>query len=293
MSKSILLVSFLILLRFSAHDAAPPQLRFDVAQFQPLDKVSSAAEVEVYVTVPTQSLLYRQRAPRQFQCAATVMLTVLKADGQPAFQESVMLKPPTLSDTTIQIKNPVSFLKRISLPAGRYTLRGQVRDQYRLANGETTVERPLEVKMPAKAAFLSDIVLLARPAVLTNATGDDLFTRAGYFLSRAPGGVFGRGADNVHFYTELYQAPAGQAVQLHYHLENADGFAVDADAPLRPAAGRPTVVAGQLPLGPLPAGEFTLTIEVRTAAKKLLATQTVRGQRELDGYAPAGVVTPR
>ncbi|WP_375416659.1 hypothetical protein [uncultured Hymenobacter sp.] len=290
MLKSLLLFSLSTLLRLTAH-AGPPQIHFDVAQFRGLDKVEGGAEVEIYVSVPTQPLTYRQRAPKQFQSAATVTLQILKANGQLAFQETVTLRPPTLNDTLIAIKNPVSFLKRVSLPAGRYTLRGRVRDQYRAANGETTVEQPLEVKAPSPAAFLSDIVLLAKPAVKT--TGSETFIRGGYLLTRAPSGLYARGASNLYFYTELNQAPAGQAVRLHYHLENPEGFAADADAPLTPQAGRPTSVAGQLPFGPLPDGEFALTIEVYGANKKLLTTQTARGRRDAATYAPAGAAVPR
>lgn len=292
-----MLKSLLLLLSLSAPlrlnpPPGPPQIHLDVAQFRNLNQVEGGAEVEIYVSVPTQPLAYRQRAPKQFQSAATVLLEVHKASGQLAFQETVTLRPPTLTDTTIQIKNPVSFLKRVSLAAGRYTLRGRVRDQYRAANGETTVEQPLEVKTPpAKTAFLSDIVLLARPAVKT--TGDETFIRGGYLLTRTPGGLYARGAGNLYFYTELNQAPAGQPLRLHYHLENPDGFAADADAPLTPQAGRPTAVAGQLPFGPLPDGEFTLTIQVYGAAKKLLTTQTVHGRRDAADYSPAGAAGPR
>lgn len=290
MLKSFLLLSISTLLRLMAQ-AGPPQIHLDVAQFRNLNQVEGGAEVEIYVSVPTQPLTYRQRAPKQFQSAATVMLEILKADSQPAFQETVTLRPPTLNDTLIAIKNPVSFLKRVSLPAGRYILRGRVRDQYRTANGETTVEQPLEVKTPPQTAFLSDIVLLAKPAVKT--TGGETFIRGGYLLTRTPGGLYARGANNLYFYTELNQAPAGQAVRLHYHLENPDGFAADADAPLTPASGRPTPVAGQLPFGPLPDGEFALTIEVYGANEKLLTTQTVRGRRAEAEYAPAGAAVPR
>lgn len=281
MLKSVL-YSLLSLLSLTAQ----AQISLDVAQFRNLDKVQGGAEVEIYVTVATQTLQYRQRAPKQFQSSAVVTLQVLKADGQSAFQETVTLKPPTLTDTTIRIKNPLSFIKRINLPAGQYIVRGRVRDQYRSANGEMTTEQPLQIGAEPKTAALTDIVLLTGPALKTDAA--DPFNRRGYRLTRAPGGVYSRGTENVFFYTELNQAPAGRPVQLHYHLENAEGFAADADAPLTPAAGRPTAIVAQLPFGPLPAGEFTLIIEVRNAARKLLCTQTVRGRRETQDYAPAG-----
>ena len=270
-----------------AAQAGPPQLRLQVAKFRSLDQVRPGGEVEIAVTVPTQSLLYRQRAPRSFQSAAVVELTILRADGTTAWQETVTLRPPVLSDTTIAIKNPLSFLKRVTLPDGAYTLRGHVRDQYRRANGETTVTLPFALAAPTGPAF-SDLLLLARPAAKASAQG--AFNRGGYLLTRAPGGYYGRGADNVFFYTELNQVPAGRAVRLHYHLAAPDGTAADADAPpVTALAGRPTAVVGQLPLGPLPAGPFTLTIEARDAAtKKVLATQRQSGERSLTDYAPAG-----
>ena len=272
--------------------AGPPQLLLQVAKFRNLDQVQKGGEIEISVTVPTQPLVYRQRAPKSFQSSAVVELAVLKADGTAAWQEIVTLKPPVLSDTTIAIKNPLSFLKRVALPDGTYTLRGRIRDQYRSANGETTVELPLIIAEPKGPAF-SDILLLARPAAKAGA--ESVFNRGGYLLTRAGGGFYGRGADNIFFYTELNQVPAGRSVRIHYHLAAPDGTAADADAPaVTTQAGRPTAVIGQLPLGPIPAGPFTLTIEARDAAtKKVLATQSQRGQRSLTEYAPAGAAVPR
>jgi len=286
------LLTFLVVFATVAAHTGPPQILLDVARFRNLNKVEKGAEVEIYVTVPTQSLAYRQRAPKAFQSAATVTLDILKADGKPAYHEVITLKPPVLNDTTIAIKNPQSFLKRILLPDGRYTLRGTVRDQYRSTNGETTVEKPLVLEAPA-GAFLTDVVLLARPAA--RSTGDDPFARGGYRFTRAPGGNYGRGAENVFFYTELHNAPLGPALRVHYHLTTPDGSAADADADLTPRSGRPTTVVGQLPLGPLPEGPFTLFIEVYGGPgnKKLLAGHRAVGERTAANYAPAGAAVPR
>jgi hypothetical protein len=272
--------------------AGPPQLLLRVAKFRNLDQVQKGGEIEVSVTVPTQPLTYRKRAPKSFQSSAVVDLTILKADGTTAWQETVTLKPPVLSDTTIAIKNPLSFLKRVTLPDGTYTLRGHIRDQYKAANGEATVELPVVIAEPQGPAF-SDLVFLARPAA--KASAQSVFNRGGYLLTRAAGGYYGRGADNVFFYTELNKVPAGRSVRLHYHLAAPDGTAADADSPLvTTQAGRPTAVVGQLPLGPIPAGPFTLTIEARDAAtKKVLATQSQSGQRSLTEYAPAGAAVPQ
>lgn len=280
---------FLVLALASAAgaQAGPPQLLLEVARFRALDQVQKGGEVEIAVTVPTQPLTYRQRAPKSFQSSAVVELSILKADGTAAWQETVTLKPPVLNDTTISLKNPLSFLKRTVLPDGSYTLRGRIRDQYRSTSGETTVEQPLLIAAPKTAAF-SDLVFLARPAA--KATGESVFNRGGYLLTRAPGGSYGRGADELFFYTELNQLPAGRPVRLHYHLTSPDGTAADADAPpITPQVGRPTPVTGQLPLGPLPTGPFSLTIEARDAATgKVLAAQRQIGRRSLTDFAPAG-----
>lgn len=287
---------FLTLLAVSAALAAqagPPQLLLDVARFRNLNKVEKGAEVEIYVTVPTQPLTYRQRAPRSFQSSAVVTLDVLKADGKSVYHEVITLKPPVLNDTAIAIKNPLSFLKRIVLPDGKYTLRGTVKDQYKSANGETTVEKPLVLETPGAGPFFSDVVLLARPAV--RGASDDNFGRGGYRLTRTPGGTYGRGAETLYFYTELHNAAAGPALRVHYHLTTPDGSAADADGELTPQSGRPTTVAGQLPFGPLPDGPFTLFIEAYGGPgnKKLLAGHRATGQRHTADYAPAGAPPAR
>ena len=276
-----------------AAQAGPPQLLLDVARFRNQNKVEKGAEVEIYVTVPTQSLTYRQRAPKAFQSSAVVTLDVLKADGQPAYHEVITLKPPVLNDTTVAIKNPLSFLKRIVLPDGQYTLRGTVKDQYKAANGATTVEKPLVLEAPAAGPFLTDVVLLARPAV--RGASPDNFGRGGYRLTRAPGGSYGRGAGNLYFYTELHNAPAGPALRVHYHLTTPDGSAADADGELTSQSGRPATVVGQLPFGPLPDGPFTLFVEVYGGPgnKQLLAGHRAIGAHLAADYAPAGAAAPR
>ena len=198
-----------------------------------------------------------------------------------------------LNDTTIALKNPQSFLKRIMLPDGKYTLRGTVRDQYRTADGETTVEKALVLEAPA-GPFLTDVLLLVRPAA-RSVGADDNFARGGYRLTRAPGNAYGRNAETIFFYTELHNAPAGPALRVHYHLTTPDGSAADADADLTPQAGRSTTVVGQLPLGPLPEGPFTLFIEVYGGPgnKKLLAGHRALGQHLAADYAPAGAAVPR
>ena len=287
------LLTLLVALTTLAVQAAPPQLMLEVARFRNLDKVVKGAEIEIYVTVPTQPLTYRQRAPKSFQSAAVVTLDILKADGKAVYHEVIILKPPVLNDTTIAIKNPQSFLKRVLLPDGKYTLRGTVKDQYKSANGETTVEKPLVLETPAAGPFLTDVVLLSRPAARSG--GDDNFARGGYRLTRAPGGSYGRGADNVFFYTELHNAPVGQSLRVHYHLTTPDGSAADADAILPPQSGRPTSIAGQLPMGPLPDGPFTLFVEVYGGSgnKKLLAGHRAIGEHTAAEYAPAGAAVPR
>lgn len=287
------LLTILIAFTALAAQAGPPQILLDVARFRNLNKVEKGAEVEIYVTVPTQPLTYRQRAPKSFQSSAVVTLDVLKADGTSAYHEVVTLKPPVLTDTTIAIKNPQSFLKRIMLPDGKYTLRGTVKDQYRTANGETTVEKPLVLEAPT-GPFMTDVVLLSRPAV-KGGSADDNFSRGGYRLTRAPGGSYGRGADNIFFYTELHNAPAGQELRVHYHLTTPDGSAADADATLTPQSGRPTPVVGQLPMGPLPDGPFTLFIEVYGGPgnKKLIAGHRAIGQHSAAEFSPGAAPAPR
>ena len=286
------LLTLLVIFTTLAAQAGPPQLLLDVARFRNLNKVEKGAEVEIYVTVPTQTLTYRQRAPKAFQSSALVTLDILKADGTSAYHEVITLKPPVLNDTTITIKNPQSFLKRVLLPDGKYILRGTVKDQYKSANGETTVEKPLVLEASA-GPFLTDVVLLSRPAARSG--GDDNFARGGYRLTRTPGGHYGRGAENLFFYTELHNAPAGPALRVHYHLTTPDGSAADADGELTPQSGRPTTVVGQLPFGPLPDGPFTLFVEVYGGPgnKKLLTGHRAIGQRDTAEYAPAGAPAAR
>ncbi|OUJ73256.1 hypothetical protein BXP70_15655 [Hymenobacter crusticola] len=271
--------------------AATPQLILDVARFRNQNLTVKGAEVEIYVTVPTQSLTYKQRAPKAFQAAAVVTLEILRADGKPAYQETITLKPPVLNDTTAAIKNPLSFQKRIALPDGSYTLRGRVRDQYH-AGVEGTVEMPLVLQSTSKGAAMSDLVVLARPAA--KSPGQNNFTRGGYLLTRAPGGLYARGAERLYFYAELYQVTQSQKLSLRYRLQSEEGAGAEAEAPLEHIdLGRVTSIAGEMPLGPLPTGSYTLQVDVLDARKQVVVTQTARVRRETETFAPAGAVAPK
>lgn len=281
------LLTMLGFLLFGTAQAGPPRLLLDVARFRNLNKVEKGAEVEIYVTVPTQSLTYRQRAPRAFQAAASVTLDIIKADGKSAYHEVITLKPPVQNDTTMAIKNGLSFLRRIMIPDGSYTLRATVSDKYRAANGELVVEKPLLLAGPA-TPFLSDIILLARPAVKN--AGDNDFNRGGYLLTRAPGGLYGRGAEKLFFYTELHNAPADQPLRIHYQIAGLKASAADLN--IMPQAGRPATIVGQLPLGTQPDGELTVLVDVFSGTK-LLTSQRVTGRRNQTEYAPAAAAPAR
>ncbi|TGE16583.1 hypothetical protein [Hymenobacter elongatus] len=272
--------------------ATPPQLLLDVARFRNEDIAVKGAVVELYATVPGQSLTYKRRAPKIFQAAASVTLEIIREDGSAAYQETITLKPPVLSDTSISLKNPVSFQKRIVLPDGKYTLRGQVRDQYR-AGQNNVIEQPLLIESSGKTLALSDIVLLARPA--SKSPEQSNFARGGFSLTRTPGGHYGRGADRVFFYAELYNIKADQVVQLRYRLRlDADKKdALMTTVPIRGLAGQNTPVLGNLDMGKLPAGNYTLTVEARDTKNKVLFSHHTPLHRNTTDYAPAGVVAPR
>ncbi|GAA3936940.1 hypothetical protein [Hymenobacter algoricola] len=287
-----LLTLLWILAAGAAQAALPPLLVLDVARFRNDDLAVKGGVLEIYATVPGQALTYKRRAPKTYQAAATLTLEVIGADGAAVYQETITLKPPVLSDTSISLKNPVSFQKRVLVPDGRYTLRGQVRDQYR-AGRVTVVDLPLVVNWETKKPVFSDLVLLARPAA--KSLEQSAFIRNNFSLTRAPAGLYARGADRLFFYAELYNLGVEQAVKLVYKVRPVAGpkDVLTASATATGAAGRGTPVLGDLDLSKLPAGEYTLTVEARDAKNKVLSSQITRLRRNPANYAPAGAALPR
>jgi hypothetical protein len=284
-----LLLVFLAVCRASAALAAPPLLTLDVARFRNEDLTVKGGILEIYATIPGQALTYKRRAPKMYQAAAQLTLEVLRADGSAAYQETITLKPPVLSDTTISIKNPVSFQKRVPLADGTYTLRGQVRDQYR-AGRVAIIDLPVVLdSKPGKAQF-SDVVLLARAAA--KSSGESNFIRNNFSLTRAPGGLYARGNDRLFFYAELYNLAPEQAVQVRYRLLPVQGSKelLKAAGAVTGAAGRSTSVTGELDVSKLPAGEYRLVVEARDAKNKLLSTQTTRVFRNPAEYGAVGMM---
>lgn len=289
--RTFYFLSFLWLLSLAGPAlAAQPQLVLDVARFRNTDTSVKGSVVELYATVSGQWLTYRQRAPKMYQAAAVLTLEIIGPDGQAAYQESITLKPPVLSDTTAAIKNPLSFQKRLVLPDGTYTIRGLVRDQYR-SGQQALVTLPLVLASSGPKPALSDLVLLAKPAARGAETSS--FSRGGFSLIRAPGGIYARGADRLCLYAELYNTAPEQELQLRYRLRRtgAKTDALTLSGTTRGLAGRPTPVLGELDLSKQPPGDYTLTVEVRTA-KLLLASQTATVRRAPTEYAPAGAAAP-
>ncbi|WP_133273743.1 hypothetical protein [Hymenobacter radiodurans] len=296
MTKSFALRLLAALLMFSNALAAQAQktgLLLDVARFRNENAVTKGAVVELYVTVPGNALIYRKRAPKIFQAAAVVTLEAVRVDGSVAYQETITLKPPVLNDTSIALKNPISFQKRIELPDGQYTLRAKVQDQTSKKN-LATIEQPLVLDFNEPKTRLSDIVLLARPAGRSAVPGDN-FTRGGYSLARTPNGLYARGADRLAWYAELYDAPAPIVLATRCRIRPAAGGAdVLTSAGLaRSVAGGPHLVLGDMNIANLMAGDYDLIIEVRDAKGKLLTSHTTRLQRRPDEYAPAAAVLPK
>lgn len=273
--------------------AAPPQVQLDVAQFRPDDRTVKGSVVELFTTVSGQQLTYKQRGTKLFQAAASLTLEIVRPDGTAVYQETITLKPPVLRDTAAALKNPLSFQKRLIVPPGTYTVRAQVRDQYR-AGSTGIAEQPLTVAPPTGKPQLSDVVLLSRPAART-AAEPTAFVRNGLSLVRAPGGLYARGQEKLYFYAELYDVPAGQALAIRYRARAVGGIrdVLTGQHLAQVAGGQPTVLAGQLPFGTLAAGEYTLTLDIRNATNKILTTRTVRFTRNLTEYAPTGAVAPR
>jgi hypothetical protein len=173
------------------------------------------------------------------------------------------------------------------LPDGQYAMRGLVRDQYHTGQ-QSLVEQPLILAFVDAKPTLSDIVLLAKPAVRGAEANN--FSRTGYTLTRAPGGLYARGADRLWLYAELYNVAPEQSLTLPYRLRQAKA---KTDAPARSAtvrgqAGRPALVLGELDLSKVPAGDYTLTLELRDPKKQLLTTQTAAVRRVTDAYVPVG-----
>jgi hypothetical protein len=266
--------------------AAQPQLLLDVARFRNLDTSVKGSVVEIYATVPGQWLTYMRRAPKMYQAAAILTLEIIRPDGQAAYQENITLKPPVLSDTTAAIKNPLSFQKRLVLPDGNYRIRGLVRDQYR-GSQQALVEMPLVLASTDVKLTLGDVVLLAKPAAKGAESSN--FSRGGFSLTRAPGGTYARGTDKLWLYTELYNAAPEQELQVRYRLRKASSKtdALTQAATTRGLAGRPTPITNELDLSKVPAGDYTLTVEVRTP-KQVQTTQTATVHRSTTEYAPAG-----
>ncbi|GAB2776613.1 hypothetical protein HNQ93_001931 [Hymenobacter luteus] len=288
----LLLTICLLCLPFAAV-RAQHQLQLDVARFRSTDVAVKGGTVEIYATVSGKHLTYQRRGPKLFQAGATVTLEAVRPDGSAIYQETITLRPPVLRDTTAAIKNPISFQKRITLPEGRYILRGHLRDQYRAANTDI-VERPLVMEFSSTKPGLSDVVLLSKPASRSTVEANN-FIRNGLSLTRTPGGLYARGMDKLYFYAELYNASAGQPLVLRYRLRAAKTTkdAVASQGATQGAEGRPTVLTGELDLTKVPAGEYLLTLEIRNAKNQVLTTQTTTVRRNPADYAPAGAVMPR
>ncbi|RME97147.1 MAG: GWxTD domain-containing protein [Bacteroidetes bacterium] len=170
-------------------------------------------------------------------------------------------------------------LKRYGLPPGEYRLKVEVTDTHD-STRRRSYYTDLPIDAPANAIQQSDIQLLA--SIAPAQEGDPL-EKGGVRMEPLPYNFYGRGANTLAFYHEVYGSDLAIGVPFVasfrvQKLEN--GQATDmllAHKRQEPAARNP--ILAQMDISSLPSGNYQLAVEIRDRERNLISSRKVLFQR--------------
>jgi GWxTD domain-containing protein len=231
------------------------------------------AYVELAVHLIGRSLTPAPVTDSTYQAAADVLI-LFKQGEQIAKYDKFRLNSPVGP----QVVDFVD-IKRYALSPGDYLLQVEVTDAQDTSRSRRYyTELPIEA--PASTLQQSDIQLLASVAPGTD--GDPL-VKGGVRMEPLPYNFYGRGANTLAFYHEVYGSDAAIGVPFVVSfrvqkLENGQ----PKDMLLAHKRQDPTPrnpILKQLDISTLPSGNYQLVVEVRDRERELISSREVRFQR--------------
>lgn len=180
-------------------------------------------------------------------------------------------------------------LKRYALENGRYDLEVIVEDVNKKGN-TSEFKESIRVNYSDYRLQQSDIQLLAsyRPA---EEGEENVMVKNGYFLASQPFQFYGKNAENLIFYNEIYNADKdiGDDFMVSYIIERVKGNGDTENILTNHKRKKPTpvnILLQKLDITSLPSGNYNFVIEVKDRNKARLSKKSIFFQRSNPSLNP-------
>ncbi|MCB0704838.1 MAG: GWxTD domain-containing protein [Saprospiraceae bacterium] len=226
--------------------------------------------IEVYLNIIGETVGWELLDSTHAQ--ATVDIAVIfRKNGEIIKFDRVQLHSPKAT-------HPIDFqdLKRYLLPDGNYEMEVIIEDKINEEN-HFSERFPVEMNFSGPALLQSDIQLLQAFGQTTESTP---FTKNGYFLLPLPFNFYGKYADKLMYYHEIYNADRviGEDFVVSYSIERINGQGQSETVLIGHKRRSPeavNVLLLQMDIKELASGNYRLVIEVRNRVQELLSRQSV------------------
>lgn len=229
-------------------------------------------EVNIYVVGSTLTFLPVDSIHQQ---AAVEVLILFKKGDQIVRFDKFQLNSPL-------VRFPKDFidLKRYSLEGGAYQLEVTITDIHQPENMKTYAAG-FVLDYSVEGVLQSDIQLLSS---VEASAEEGVFVKNGYHMESLPFNFYGKNAEKLIFYNEIYQSDKaiGDDFMVSYLIDRISGNG-DAESILvghkRRSPAPVVVLLLNLDITTLESGNYRLTVEVRSRNKELLSRKEVPFQR--------------
>ncbi|MEL6661076.1 MAG: hypothetical protein AAFR36_31795, partial [Bacteroidota bacterium] len=229
--------------------------------------------LELYLHVAGQTVEPQQLNDSTYQAAVDVLI-FFEQEGQVVSYDKYRLNSPT-GERIVDFVD----MKRYPLPAGIYDLKVEISDAQvpeRIRRYSTSIDLEFSTTEVAQ----SDIQLLA---AVEQTEVEGPMVKNGLLMEPLPFNYYGRGANVLTFYHEIYNsatAIAGPFVVSYRidKIENGTGNTMlIGHKRQEPSAVNPIVM--QMDIGELPSGNYQLVVDVRDRERTLLSSRSIAFQR--------------
>jgi GWxTD domain-containing protein len=203
------------------------------------------------------------------QAHAELTLVLMRA-GSIVDARKVMVDGPVVLGNE---KSDFLSIERFAVPAGNYDLEIEVRDVNASQKAPESLIQKIEVVVPAKGVFISDIEWVSAYRQSTDANA---FSKSGYDMIPFVSSYFGTSLNSIIYYAEIYRADSvwgvGNPFVTTVCIVNMKDNSVEFCKRVKKEKAAVVVPMLQtLDISDVPAGQYKLRIEVRDRENNLVA----------------------
>lgn len=234
--------------------------------------------IETYLTVIGSSVSFSPNGNQKLQSKIEVQW-MLKKDNQVVFFDKYNLLSPEL-DKASDSKPNFMDQQRIAAANGNYTLELTITDKNAYDQKFTTSQQVV-INFPVESVSISDIEMLES---FTKSTAESKVSKSGYDLVPYISDFYPESMEYIRFYCEIYNTKlmlGDDFFLARYAIINDNNKQVINDLVVskKMKAADVSVLLGEIPLGQVQSGNYTLNVEVKSKTNEMLAHKAIFFQR--------------